>query len=230
MVTAVYVLAAVLPAAALMYYVYKHDKIEKEPMDLLLKCALSGVYAAVLSVAGESLFEMIMSNFTYSNVTSYAIATAIMVAAVEEFSKLLFLKKRTWNDPNFNYLFDAVVYSVFVSLGFAAIENVLYVFQYGLSIAIARALLAIPAHLGFSVMMGVYYGQAKAAEIYGKKKDYRKYILAAYFVPVIMHAIYDACALSESGTATIIFLVFVVIMDIVVFKTIKKGSSVDRSF
>ncbi len=225
-----YIVAAVLPAAVLMYFVYKQDKIEKEPMDLLLKCALSGLYAAVLSIVLEMLFEGIMSNFSYSSVTSYAIATAVMVAAVEEFAKIFFLKRRTWKSPHFNYLFDGVVYAVFVSLGFAAIENVLYVFQYGLSIAIARAALAVPAHFGFSVMMGVFYSLAKRDDLYGSPAGMRRNMLLAYFIPVVMHSIYDACALSESDTAMIIFFIFVVIMDIVVYKTIKKKSRNDQSF
>lgn len=225
-----YVVAAVLPAAVLMYFIYKQDKIEKEPTDLLLKCALSGLYAAVLSVALEMLFEWLMSNFSYSSVTSYAVATAIMVAAVEEFAKLFFLKRRTWKSVHFNYMFDGVVYAVFVSLGFAAIENVLYVFQYGLSVAVARAVLAVPAHFGFSVMMGVFYSMAKQNDLYGSPSGVRKCMLAAYFVPVAMHAIYDACALSESGTAMIIFFVFVVIMDIAVYKIIQKKSRSDQAF
>lgn len=60
----------------------------------------------------------------------------LVVAVVEEGTKFFFLHQKTWHSPYFNYRYDAIVYAVFVSLGFAAFENVKYIFNYGLSVAL----------------------------------------------------------------------------------------------
>ena len=80
----------------------------------------------------------------------------VIVAIAEESSKYFFLKKRTWNNPEFNCQYDGVVYAVFVSLGFALWENINYVLSYGFSTAIVRAITAIPGHACFGVFMGVF--------------------------------------------------------------------------
>ena len=72
--------------------------------------------------------------------------------------------KFAWNHPAFDYRFDAVVYCVFAALGFAALENILYVAQFGFAVAVSRALLSVPGHCFFAVYMGIYLGQAKMVE------------------------------------------------------------------
>ena len=115
-----------------------------------------------------------------------------MVAVVEEGTKLFFLKRRSWRDPNFNFMFDGIVYSVFVSLGFAAFENIKYVFTYGLSVAMPRALLAVPGHLGFAVFMGVFYGRAKLCESRGQYFASKVSMAMGYVAAVFLHGFYDS--------------------------------------
>ena len=158
----VYVLAAVLPAVFLMRYVYRQDRIESEPPYLLGQLALLGVAAAVVSVVPEMLAQSLLDRWVGPENPRYVVLLAFLgVGAVEEGAKLFFLYRRTWRDGNFNYRYDAIVYAVFVSLGFAAFENVKYIFNYGLSVAFTRAILAIPGHMSFAVFMGVFYGRAK---------------------------------------------------------------------
>ncbi|MBQ7680949.1 MAG: PrsW family intramembrane metalloprotease, partial [Oscillibacter sp.] len=151
-VAVIYILAALLPAVFLLHYIYCHDTIEPEPPGLLLLLVLSGVVAALLASVLEGLGEWILKRFLYQGDPLYTVLLAFLVVAViEEGVKFFFLKRTTWNHPAFNYRFDGVVYSAFVSLGFAAFENLYYIFGYGLSVALPRAVLAIPGHLSFSV-------------------------------------------------------------------------------
>ena len=152
-----YVLAAVLPAVILMVYVYRHDKVEREPVGLLLSLLLRGVLAALCAIVLEIIGQLILDRLVTPGTFLHTVLEAfVVVAAVEEGTKYFFLKRRTWDDPNFNYRFDAIVYAVFVSLGFAAFENIQYIFAYGLSVALPRALRSIPGHMVFGVYMGVY--------------------------------------------------------------------------
>lgn len=225
----IYILVAIVPALFLLRYIYKQDTIEKEPPSLLWSLILCGVAAALCSIVLEGIGSLVLDSTVSQDSPYYVIILAfLVVAAVEEGTKLFFLKRRTWKDWNFNYLFDGVVYSAFVSLGFAAFENIKYIFSYGLSVALPRALLAIPGHLGFSVFMGIFYGRAKLYEKRGRKFSTVFNLLIGYFSAVFLHGFYDVCAMRGTTEANIVFYAFVGIMYIIVYRLIKRASYNDR--
>ncbi len=225
----VYFLAAILPAVFLLRYIYRMDTVEKEPPKLLARLALLGVVAALCAMALEYLGDAFLSSRLEEGSSAYAIVEAFLVVAVaEEGMKFLFLRISTWKNRNFNYRFDAVVYAVFVSLGFAAFENILYVFGYGLSVAPMRALLSVPGHMGFAVFMGLFYGRAKLYSDCGNKVGSVINQFLGFLIAVFLHGLYDACALIGNALSTVIFVVFVVIMYITVIALIKRASRRDR--
>lgn len=226
---AIYVGAALLPAFFLMRYIYRQDTVEKEPGYLLLNLALLGVLAALASSVLEGIGERILGKYVSTSNPNYVFYLAfLVVAAVEEGMKYLFLYRRTWNDPNFNCRFDGIVYAAFVSLGFAGFENILYVFRYGLSVALSRAILAIPGHLGFSVFMGFFYSRARRRFRIGSYTTGRIHLVLAYLVPVFLHGVYDSCCMLGSGTSTAVFLLFVAAMYLIVIRLIRQESRTDR--
>lgn len=225
---AIYVLAAVLPAVFLMGYVYKQDKIEREPPSLMIKLLVGGILAALASIVLELLLQSLVNALVDEKNPVYLYLMAfLVVAAVEEGTKFCFLYKSTWRNPNFNYRFDAVVYAVFVSLGFAAFENVGYVFRHGLSIALPRAILSVPGHMGFAVFMGIFYGRAKRFHDSGDDFSCRVNRVMCYFVPVLLHGIYDTCCMLGTNIATLIFVVFMIAMYLIVFRLIRHESRTD---
>ncbi len=224
----VYFAAAVLPAALLMLYIYRMDKVEKEPPILLLILIGLGIASAIVSGVVESLGDGILSSFVNQQSPVYSVLLAfLVVAAVEEGTKFLFLKGKTWKDPSFNFRFDAIVYAVFVSLGFAAYENMHYVAIYGLSVALPRAFLSIPGHMGFAVFMGMFYGRAKLCERRGDMAGKTRNLIAAYVSAVLMHGIYDACLMVNTTLSLVIFAAFVIVMYIYVIHLIKREANSD---
>lgn len=227
-VLAVYILAAVLPAVFLMRYIYRLDTVEKEPPALLGVLVAQGVLAALAAIVLEGAFQRVLSAVMDSGSVAYTVVKAFLgVAAIEEGAKLFFLRRRTWRDPNFNYRFDGVVYAVFVSLGFAAFENVEYVLYYGLSVALPRALLAIPGHMGFAVFMGVFYGRAKLCADCGSPGGVRANLWAGYLIAVLLHGIYDTCAMLGGGTPALLFAAFVIVMYVAVLRRVRRESRTD---
>ena len=209
-ILAIYVLAAVLPAVFLMRYVYRKDTVEKEPPALLASLALMGVFAALAAMVLERIGESILNRLVSTDSRWYVILLAfLVVGAAEEGCKLL-------------------VYAVCVSLGVAAFENVLYVFRYGLSVVLPRALLAIPGHMGFAVFMGCFYGRAKLCESYGDEAGKTGNLILGWLSATVLHGIYDSCAMIGSGASTVAFLVFVVLMYIVVLRRIDRESRTDH--
>lgn len=225
---AIYILAAVLPAIILLRYIYRTDTVEKEPPMLLALLLVMGVVAALCSGILEVLGETVLNALVDPGSPAYTILLAFLVVAiVEEGMKFILMKKCTWYHPAFNYRFDGIVYAVFVSLGFAAFENIQYVLHYGLSVALPRALLAVPGHMSFSVFMGVFYGRAKLCEAYGYRRGMKRNLLTGYLIAVFLHGFYDSCAMIGSIRSTVVFLIFVSLMYWRVFRLIKRESASD---
>ena len=224
-----YIAAAVTPALVLCYFVYRHDRIEKEPGSLLKKLFIGGIWSAAVAMVIELGAENVLPYIAGREPVIMAICEATMVAIAEECAKFYFLKRRSWNNPNFNYRFDGIVYAVTVSLGFAAIENVLYVFSYGtVDIMVQRAILTIPAHMSFAVYMGYYYGLAKTASVRGNQSLSRMNIFAAVLIAVLLHAIYDGALMIGTEMSMLFFLVFVIFLDIFVIIRIKNEAKHDE--
>lgn len=224
-----YAAVAVIPALFLMRWIYRSDRVEPEPPELLQKLLLGGVGAVIISIILESILDAVFTAvYPEEQDALYAVLYAFLVVAdVEEGSKYYFLRRFTWNHPAFNFRFDGIVYAAFVSLGFAALENISYVFRYGLSVALPRACFSIPGHLAFAVAMGTLYGQAKLCHRAGHPGAGRFFSVMAYVVAVLMHGFYDACALTGTGRSNAVLLVFILLLYFFIWKTVRWQSAHD---
>ncbi len=148
------------PAACIILYIYLKDKHEPEPLSLLAKSFVFGMIAVILTVMISFPLEVFVPT-DEEDLTAQAVHAFLLVALVEEFSKFLFVRGVLYNDPHFNEPYDGIVYSVMVGMGFATLENILYVSQGGFETALARMFTAVPAHGTFAVLMGYYMGKAK---------------------------------------------------------------------
>jgi RsiW-degrading membrane proteinase PrsW (M82 family) len=203
-------LLALLPAAILLIRVYRLDTIEKEPSGLLWKLvifgALSGVVAAVAEWAlGWALGRL----FVKTTVLYLVLENFVVVGLTEELCKRWPVKRFAWSSRAFNYRFDAVVYCVFSALGFAALENVLYVAQFGFGTAVTRALLSVPGHFFFAVYMGMYLGEAKLAEHLGQYARRAHFLRCSVLVPTLLHGFWDFSLSFRSWKMTVVFYAFV---------------------
>ena len=205
--------SAALPALLLMYLVYRADRLEKESPQLIKALARAGVLSSLLALVEERVLSLLLDSVLPEGSILYSfLLYFVIVACAEESSKYLFMKRETWNNPEFNCLFDGVVYGVFVSLGFAIWENISYVMTYGLSVAIIRAITAIPGHACFGVFMGVFYGFARKFQNQGADAETRKYKILAFAVPALLHGAYDFIASIGELVGGWFFLAFVGVM------------------
>ena len=203
--------AAVIPALFLLIRVYKSDRLEPESPSLLRSLIIAGVLSALLALVEEMVLEYVLNIFVSEGTLLYNILLFYGIVAVsEESSKYLLMKRKTWNNPEFDCRFDGVLYAIFVSLGFALWENVSYVLSYGFSVAIVRALTAIPGHACFGVFMGVFYALAKEYDYKGNKSAASLYRKLAVLVPVFLHGSYDFIATMDNMIASIVFIVFII--------------------
>ena len=223
------ILAAVIPAVFLMIKVYRADRMEKESGYLLRQLVITGILSTIIALIEEKIGEWILSCFVPGNKLLYQIILYFVIVAIaEESSKYFFLKKRTWNNPEFNCQYDGVVYAVFVSLGFALWENINYVLSYGFSTAIVRAITAIPGHACFGVFMGVFYGLASKQYNRGKKFSSKIFRIFSVVLPVLLHGSYDFIASMENTMGGLYFVAFVIILFALSFGLVNISSKNDK--
>ena len=223
------VAAAIIPAIVLLLYVYREDRLEKESPGLIIKLVVMGAVSTLLASITEQIGMSILESAFYENSFAYrALLYFVVVAFSEEGFKYLVLKVGTWRNPEFNCKFDGVVYAVAVSLGFALWENIQYVLAYGFSTALIRAVTAVPGHACFGVLMGGWYGLAKRKEVQGWNSASRLARVFAVVCPALVHGAYDYIATNESDLGTISFIVFVIIMFVICFYTVRRLSNEDK--
>ena len=223
----VLILAAVLPAVFLMVKVYRSDRLEKESTSLLWRLVVAGVLSSLLALVEERILVAVLNAVVTENYGLYVfLLYFVIVAYAEESSKYLFLKKRTWNSPEFNCQYDGVVYAVFVSLGFALWENISYVMAYGFDTAIVRAVTAIPGHACFGVFMGVFYGMAKRAERFGQEQEARILRVLSLVLSALLHGAYDYIATTQTGNGW--FLLFIAALFAVSYILVGRMSRQDQ--
>jgi len=210
------------PVFIIAFYVYNRDRNEKEPVSVLIRALFIGA----LCVLPVLLIEVLLTRlYMGPEGISEAAYTAFVVAGfTEECIKFLALFLFFWRNRNFNEKFDAIVYAVFIALGFAGIENILYVFQGGYSVGIMRALTAVPAHALFGIMMGYYFGLARFSEKYRGIN-----LFAALTIPFIAHGAYDFLLMGNSQFLMAVFIPVFIFYWITGFRKMKK-LSVDSAF
>ena len=210
-------LLAIAPAIILIAYIYFIDKKQREPIPQILKGFLFGVVSAFVAIiAALFLADTNFYTDTYTNIID-AGRTALFGAALpEEAAKLFMLWLLVRKNKYFDEHIDGIVYAVAISMGFAAFENILYLvdnYEEWLSVGLSRAVLSVPGHYAFAVLMGYYYSKIHFG-ISNSFKDKAMILLA----PVIVHTIFDwilftiSIAPALATLLTIIFIIFVIKM------------------
>ncbi|MCB0492642.1 MAG: PrsW family intramembrane metalloprotease [Cyclobacteriaceae bacterium] len=175
---------AMAPGVAIGVYIYLKDHHEKEPISLLIKSFFYGVFSTFVTLFISSIISQFVT-INELDVSEQAVNAFVIVALVEEFSKFIFVRGILYRNKNFNEPFDGIVYAVMVSMGFATFENIFYVAEGGLSVALTRMFTAVPAHATFGILMGYFLGKAK----FEHKKSY--YAFHALGIATLFHGAYD---------------------------------------
>lgn len=212
------IFAALVPVAWLFLTIYRKDNVQPEPAKWLIMAFVLGVLSMLLSfvvsIPTSILFDLDIDNQAYSSILE-AIADAFLLAAIpEELAKFFMLWLLLRKNLFFDEHFDGIVYAVCIGLGFAALENICYLLGgiddwSWVGIGIMRALVSVPAHYFFAVLMGYYYS------IYHFGIDRSIKAKAMILVaPILSHGIFDTLLFSlqidESlgGLLMIFFMVF----------------------
>ena len=228
-----FILAA-LPVIIICWYIYTKDK-NKEPTQLLIRLFTKGIMSCFLVVIVSEIMEFaipfLQKDVEVMNFFEVLFYSFIGVALVEECCKWYYVYNVGYKSRAFDEKYDIIVYAVFVSLGFAFFENILYVFtNNSVGVALTRAALAVPGHACDSIFMGYYLILAKQARLQNNKKleDINKF--KSILVPTILHGIYDFCLFIQIESFITVFLIFVIFLYIASLNKIKKLAATNSNY
>jgi len=219
---------ATLPVILILVFVYSKDK-NKEPLNLLLELfgfgMLSVFLVYLMSIGLEQIVPFLKKEVEMMNFAEVLIYSFISVALIEEFCKWIFVYKFGYKNKNYDEKYDIIVYAVFVSLGFALFENILYVLSsYNFGVGILRGVLSVPAHACNAIFMGYFLSLANLYSKQGDREKVKKNIALSILVPTLLHGIFDFCLLINIKIMAIVFFIFVIVLYTISLKKLEEVS------
>lgn len=191
-------IVAALPALLLLGFIYYRDRKEKPPVKLMILLLATGAATTVPAAIVEFIGQAFVMGDSDDLGLRLLIFCFFVIAVAEELGKYLVTICITWKSKEMQHSYDGVIYAVCSSLGFAILENVLYVYQGGLLTGIMRAFTAIPLHCTVGVVMGALYAKAREEAYAGDRGGMIGYMAWAYLVPVCIHGAYDYAIMAAS--------------------------------
>lgn len=180
-------LVGAVPALIGMAFFVWLDRKRPEPRRTLLRVAMWGALAALPVILAQIILGLLgphPSGYWHSFYTAF-----ISAALTEESAKLFIIWLIVWKRPEFDERMDGIVYGAFAGLGFALVENILYLARSLDSgdfvvVFIMRAISAVPVHAVFAAIMG-YYAARKRFDGLGPG------MAGGLLIAVILHGLYD---------------------------------------
>ncbi|MCH1624771.1 glutamic-type intramembrane protease PrsW [Fredinandcohnia quinoae] len=179
--------AGVAPGLALLSYFYLKDRYDTEPFVMVFRIFIFGAILVFPIMFIQYILEV--EGIVKSGFLQAFFATSLL----EEFFKWFILYYTVFQHIEFDEPYDGIVYGSAVSLGFATVENILYLLANGVEFAVGRALLPVSSHALFGVIMGFYLGKGK----FSKLELRRKWIFLALLIPFFLHGLYDYILMTQ---------------------------------
>lgn len=218
------ILLAILPGIILSLFIIIQDRFDREPIKLLLKVFVLGMFATIPTM----VVEMLGQNFNiFSGIAGQLFEAIIVVGFAEEYFKRLVVLRFAFNNPAFSEKLDGIVYCAIAALGFATLENVFYVITYytlSPDIWITRGLLSVPAHMLLGITMGYYLSLSKFCPHPAKCRSYYNKSL---YIPALLHGIFDFMLMTNLpmlSLAVIPFIAYLWITSIIKLRRYYKES------
>ena len=228
--TYVLIFLAIIPTILIASLIYRKDIIEKESSSLLARLFAGGILSAFLVIIVSSV-AILFIPFLGQEITELGyfemfISIFIGIAFIEEICKWVIFDFIGWNNKEFNYVYDAIVYMTFIGLGFATIENISYVAETGIQTAIIRAICSVPGHVFFAIHMGYYLGLAKQAKLNKRPDLEKKNKWLSLIIPTIYHTIFDFCLFAGTESLVVVYFSFVLYLYISSIKKVNQLSKI----
>ncbi|MGI6558610.1 MAG: PrsW family intramembrane metalloprotease [Limnochordia bacterium] len=178
------------PGLIWLWYFQRYDHEEREPLGMLVRTFFWGMVMVGPAILFEAPFRDLLSGEAD---TAQTLAVSFLVIGLgEEGAKLLALFLGAYSSVELDQVLDGIIYGITAALGFAAVENFVYVYRFGPEVALTRGIIAFLAHASFTGIMGYHLGRAKL--IAGRPS---REILRGLGWAVLLHGLYDFILLEK---------------------------------
>lgn len=209
---------ALTPAIALLIFIYLKDEFEQEPIIMVFRCFLFGALLVF-----PIMFIQFAINEEVGLISPYAVSF-VQVALIEEFMKWFVVLVAVYYHVDFNQRYDGIVYASAIALGFASVENMLYIFANGMETAFLRAIFPVTSHALFGVVMGYYFGKAK----FNREHRYR-HLFFAFFSPYLLHSSYNLILLLLNQWVYVL-IPFMIFLWMLALRKVKKANRTEAVY
>ena len=198
-------LSSIAPAVIIMFIVFRHDTI-KEPKSMLAKAFFGGMLSIPIALSIAIPLGWLTNSFSPGFARSFY--DAFFCAGIpEEIGKWIIFYWLIQRAKDFDQYYDGILYAIFISMGFALVENLLYVYgtavdkgtSAGLGVAAVRAILSVPGHMLFAIPMGYFLSLQKFEE--GSLALQHKILSLA--IPIVLHGTFDFILMSTGAYSKI---------------------------
>ncbi|MBU1179034.1 PrsW family intramembrane metalloprotease [Patescibacteria group bacterium] len=217
----------ILPALLWLWFWLKEDRLRPEPRRLIILTFLAGMAVVAFALLSE---QAVFFVFKKANLTTALDGFLLLFvwAAIEETAKYLAAQKTALNKKEFDEPVDALIYLITAALGFAALENVIFLISvindYGLMAGLITGNLRFAGATLLHILSSSAIGGAIAFSFFRPKK-YLRNIFLGIITAILLHTVFNYFIIKSSGEN--IFQVFLplwilIIILLLVFERIKK--------
>ncbi|MRG86426.1 glutamic-type intramembrane protease PrsW [Salinibacillus xinjiangensis] len=202
--------ASIAPGFALLAFFYLKDRFDSEPLSMVMRAFVFGVLLVFPIM-------FIQYAFTAEGIGQGPLVSSFLLTGLlEEFFKWFIFLYVIYKHVHFDNHYDGIVYGVAISLGFASLENLLYLFAHGIEFAFTRAIFPVSSHALFGVIMGYYMGKTKFS-----KKSSSHFLIAALFIPASLHGLYDYLLITITSNWIYVMIPFMVFLWLFAMRRVK---------
>jgi RsiW-degrading membrane proteinase PrsW (M82 family) len=198
---------AITPALAIIFGIYLSDRYDREPLKYLMLTFILGALSVIPTIIVE---EILLKANIFTGVLGAFYTSFIVAGLTEEYFKRLVVLEVPYKTKYFNEKLDGIVYGVFSAMGFATVENIVYVvYRYTNNryIGLYRGIFSVPAHGVFGITMGYYLSLAKFDT---DKKRAKRNLMRSLYMPLILHGIFDFILMAGIPQLSVLFVPYVI--------------------
>ena len=211
-------LASMGPGLLWLWYFYRQDRFEPEPIKEIIKVFLIGVLLVIPAGLIEQIWRRpLMVSLQASDWVTLLVMAFLVIALVEEGLKAFFLWRMVGNNRELNEPVDGIIYGITLGLGFASLENLLWVSVFGFGVAIMRGIVTTLAHASFTGWMGYFIAKYKLPP-----GGSNRILWIGFLVPWLSHGAYDFFLFLRSPIASAVAFMLILGLLIGLYRTIQK--------
>ncbi len=224
---------SLIPIIIIAVAMYKID-IDKEPKKVLRQIFISSIVIGLIGGLISSYLTKFIDTLNFNSIFVYNIVKYFFIVAfIEEICKFIPAKLIGMKSKYHTSYFDTLLYFTFAGLGFACIENIMYVMTFTIKTAFIRGLLSVPGHILFSVILGIFIGLANREKLINNNKTNEKsiiYTTLGFVISSGVHALFNIGLTLKTDILKALVVTTIYLLGIYIIFIIKETSKVNSFY